>query len=462
MGDTQGNPGILTRFASGVAANAYSQGLTLIIQLVMIPLLLGNWGAELTGEWFILSAIPVYLAMSDLSFGTTAGSQMTMLAARGDYIGALKVVQSAWVLVTAVSAALFLVFLGLTAALPLASILNLHLMSDPEAKAIMVVLLCQVFVAQQGGIIESAYKASGHYARGTFFLSTLRLVEFLIGVGLLLMGADPWLFAMAGLAARGVIYYLLWMDIRRLCDWLYPGFTHCHLDLMKPLWGPAISFNAFPLGYALSIQGFVILVGVSLGPAAAALFNPMRTMSRAVNQLANAIGLTAWVELSRALGRDDYEFARHLHRRVTQIAIWVVGGTILLLALFGGAIFQFWTHGRLVFEPDTFALLLVASLIGSLWGVSYVVALAINRHQKLAVLFIISAGLGLGVGAALIGTLGLKGVVFGIIVTETLMLVATFNTSMHILQDDFKDFLPAVVKPPTDLLAKLWRRIHAS
>ena len=55
------------RIARGLAANIAGTVLTVIIQLVSVPVLLGAWGVDVYGEWLILSAVPLYLALSDLA-----------------------------------------------------------------------------------------------------------------------------------------------------------------------------------------------------------------------------------------------------------------------------------------------------------------------------------------------------------------------------------------------------------
>lgn len=85
---------VLRCIRNGFGANLYSQIVTVIVQLVGVPILLYSWGAQLYGEWLILSAIPAYLSMSDLGFSQSAGNDMTARVARNDRDGALSVFQS--------------------------------------------------------------------------------------------------------------------------------------------------------------------------------------------------------------------------------------------------------------------------------------------------------------------------------------------------------------------------------
>ncbi len=70
-----------------------------IMQLVGVPVFLHFWSVPLYGNWIVVSAIPSYLSFSSVGFGSVAGNEMTMLVARADRAGALRVFQSCWWLI---------------------------------------------------------------------------------------------------------------------------------------------------------------------------------------------------------------------------------------------------------------------------------------------------------------------------------------------------------------------------
>ncbi len=460
MPDAQEKRSLKSRLVRSVAANSFSQGVTLVTQLLNVPLFAHFWGVDLWGEWVLLSTIPVYLAMSDLSFGATAGTEMTMLVGRGDRPRALQVLQSAWFVVTGLSVGLFLLFLTLTFVLPLNDLLNLSLLTRGESTAIMVVLLCQVFVAQQGGLIEASYKCDGNYASGVFWMNVMRLTEFAVGALFLFLGADPWTYAMAAVAVKSASYFLLWSDVTRRSPWIRLGWSHVDLGLARPLLGPAITFNAFPLGYALNIQGFTILAGMVGGGPGAALFSTMRTLVRVVWQVANGIALSIWAELSKAIGAGDYELARKIHRRAGQVALWVVLMGSGVMAVFGPWVYEVWTRRVVPFDPVLFGLLLLATILGSQWVVSYTVALATNRHKRIAGEFILCNAGAIGLGALLVRPMGMQGGALALALGELVMLGLVLRDTMGILKEDWGGYLRSIVVPPADLVQKGLRRLR--
>jgi glycosyltransferase involved in cell wall biosynthesis/O-antigen/teichoic acid export membrane protein len=421
-GDDQ-RGGLRGRLVKGVAANGYGQLVTLLQQVLLVSVFIQVWGPDLYGEWLLLSAIPTYLTVTDLSFGAAGGNLMTMLVARGDRAGALRVFQSVWVFITVVSVAASAAFLLLVGALPLTQVLNLSVLSEPEAKAIAAVLLVHVAVGQQGSQLEATYRCEGHYATGTFFMNSMRLAEFVGTVVTLGAGGDPWHVALMFVLVRSAAYAAMWIDLKRRLPWLRGGWSDARWETIKPLVAPALSFSAFPIGAALSVQGLHTLIGIVASPAAVTLFATHRTLSRIVLQLSNAVSSSVWPELSRALGSGDRALARRLHQSAGRLSLWAMIPAAVAVFFIGAWLYPVWTRGEVPFQPWLFAALLVAAVPGGLWGANAIVPQSVNRHQRLALWVIVLAAGSIGVALALVPLLGpLFGPAVALILAEVVTL----------------------------------------
>src|ERR1035438_788215 len=144
--------GLRARLIRGFSATALSPIVTVLVQVVSVPVLIHAWGAGRYGDWLLLSAIPSYLTLSDLGFGDASASDMSMRVAANDRDGALRTFQSSWVLVTAISlAALLLASLSVWW-VPWQLWLRLSSVSSPKAAGILLVLAAYVVVRQQSGV----------------------------------------------------------------------------------------------------------------------------------------------------------------------------------------------------------------------------------------------------------------------------------------------------------------------
>src|ERR1700753_2189306 len=108
-----------------------------LIQFIQIPVFLHFWSVPLYGEWMIVNSIPAYLNFSNAGFGSVAGNEMTMMVARNDREGALRVFQSCWGLIPIIRTALILLPRGTLYYFPAAHLLKLSALSESDTKWII-------------------------------------------------------------------------------------------------------------------------------------------------------------------------------------------------------------------------------------------------------------------------------------------------------------------------------------
>jgi len=449
---------VQNRLVKAFAAQGFAQVTTLVIQFGQIPLLLNFWGVSLYGQWLILSTLPSYFGLSDLGFSSAAGTEMTLRVGRGDREGALKVFQSAWVLVTALSLLVALAMAGLVHLIPDHSFAKLTL---PRAEIISIVsiLAFQVFFDMQTGLIGTGYLCDGHFATGTMVRQAQRIAEFLALAAALTLHAGPVALALAVTLTRLTGNLLSILDVRRRVPWLVIGWRHADRETLKSITSPALASMGFPIGNALSLQGVVLVIGFTLGPATALLFSTTRTLTRAVWQILNAITNTIWVELSSAFGSGNIALARSLHRRACQAALWIAVFFSIGLFFAGPLLYHLWTRKHLAFEPALFALLLLVVIANSLWSTSYVVMVALNRHQQLALVYIGATAASLALAAVLTPLMGLHGAALSLLVIDVFMSAYVLRRSLALVDDTMPDFLRFILAPPFRNLPRgLWAK----
>src|SRR4030088_3738187 len=113
------------RLTLGFISNWLSKLASAIIQLIQVPVFLHFWSVPLYGEWMILNSIPAYLSFSNIGFGSVAGNEMTMMVARNDRDGALRVFQSCWWLISFICTATIVLLSGTLYYLPAGPLLRL-------------------------------------------------------------------------------------------------------------------------------------------------------------------------------------------------------------------------------------------------------------------------------------------------------------------------------------------------
>jgi O-antigen/teichoic acid export membrane protein len=439
------------RLLRGLGATALGPIATAAVQLVTVPCLLHFWGAAKYGDWLILSAIPSYLGLSDLGFGDASGSDMTMRVASGDRQAAIETFQSSWVLLSLVSLLVAVIAATVVWRLPWQQWVRLTTLSDVHASAVVLVLGIYVLVSQQCGILESGFRCDGNFAAGNVGGTLIRVVESaagtIIGVltGSLLCAAAAYLISrVGGTLAYGIV-------LRKKNPWLSIGFSFATFSRIKELAAPAFGFIALPLANAVSIQGFTLLIASVLGSVAVAEFSTLRTLSRVNVQLTTVIAWALWPELSRAFGAGNLPLARTLHRHAYQAGLALSVMAASALCFFGPALYSHWIRNALRFEAKTFHILLLVTLVNSLWFTSSVVPMSANAHHRITLAYVALSLLSICAGRILLARQGLNGAAIALLLIEIPMTYLVLRTSLRQLQQKLADFLRGIVTLPLRL-----------
>jgi O-antigen/teichoic acid export membrane protein len=435
---------VTSRLMRGMAAAGLGPIVTAAIQLGSVPLLLHAWGPSKYGDWLLLSAVPSYLSFSGLGFGDSSGSDMTMRVAGSDREGALATFQSSWVLLSGMSLAVLAVAATLVWFVPWKQMLHLAGITKQEAAWIVLVLAGWILAMQQWSILESGYRCDGNFALGNFCSTMQRLLEAagstIIGVftgSLLLMSLSYLSFRLAGLLCYGLL-------LKRLRPWLHLGFGHASVTVVRKMLKPSLGFIAMPMGTAVSIQGFMLLVGIVLGPIAVTAFSTARTLARVGVQLINSLGGGIWPEFSSAFGAGNLSLARRLHRRAYQASLILALSCAGFLWLIGPRLYHVWVRDSVALGLPLFHILLLVSIASSLWFPSAIVQMSANTHSRLASTYLLVTVVSCGVGYMLTRKLGLMGAAVALLLVDIVMCTFVLPRSLRQMQDTPREFFRAV------------------
>lgn len=438
-----------SKLLRNLGANAYGQAITVAVQLLSMPIFLHYWGVALYGEWLILSSVPAYLAISDIGFASVGANDMTMRVANGDRRGALEVYQSIWLFISLVSVLLGGALGLLIYVVPVHVQFDFALISGAETRQLINILMLYVLVGLQGGVLNAAFRAVGKYAYGNMLGNTIRLAEWAASLVGLLMGGGVLVVGMLMLATRMFGLVLTWLVLKKQERWLSLGTEAASMQQVRHLLKPAVAFMAFPLGLAISLQGMVLIIGITLGSVAVVVFTAYRSLTRLLVQVITMINQAVWPEMSAAYGAKQMDLARQLHRKCTNITIWVAVTTVTLLAVIGEWFVGMWTGHAFEQNHVLFGLLLATTFINVLWQTSWVVLMATNQHQRIASAFLVSATSGLLLSAVVIPSFGVSGAALILCLVELPLLFIAISSALQLLNDDWSGYLKSVLSRPT-------------
>lgn len=422
-----------------------------LIQLIQVPVFLHFWSVPLYGEWMIVNSIPAYLSFSNIGFGSVAGNEMTMLVAREDRDGALRVFQSCWWLIALICTATIVLLSGALFYLPASRFLKLSAISESDTKWIIFYLGVSVLLGQLEQLLQSAYRCVGRYSYGTFLKNLLSLFAFGCMIASVALGAGVRETALTFAIVNVAGTVLLCLLVRRDIPWIRYGWSNASFAEIRKLARPAIAYMGFPMGNALNLQGTLLAVGYALGPTEVVVFGTARTVSRVALQMVSLVNTTFEPEMSIAFGARDYALTRTLLRRACQLALIVALVVVIAMMTVGPWFLTHWTGGHVPPSRGLLSILLMVIVSYSLWSTSSTLMTSTNQHQRLAAYYIVGTSLNCILCYFLARGYGLYGAAASLLVSEVLMNLYVVPAALRIAHDTLPAFLASMLQYPPSL-----------
>jgi O-antigen/teichoic acid export membrane protein len=343
-------------------AQIYSQLVTVLVQLALVPVLLHSWGAVTYGTWLLISSIPAYLTMSDFGFTTVAKTMMVMRMAEGDRQGVLRCYHTVFVLVCAVAAILTVVCMMIVSGIDptrmgqdeadaavngLQATGTLSAYLTVENRLALALLVGSVLIYQLFLLVAAAVRTLNRPAVESTYAATMRLAEAVTVGAVAIGGLELAAAAAAILLTRVAMTSALYLWTCTLSPWLRLSLREARWAEFRALRSPAAAFMAIPLSQAMLMQAPVIALGATMGPVAVAAFSTARTVLRVGCSAINMLNATFVTRYSVLAGSRQFA----LLRRLVVVHLSISAACVLayfIVALLGGQIaLDFLTGGKL-------------------------------------------------------------------------------------------------------------------
>lgn len=353
--------GLGRRALHGSIAGAIAFVVNAISALLFVPVLLAAWGSERYGLWLALQSLFGVLVTLDTGHHTFVGNELLRLyptdraAARAMLAAGLLGALLLGVLELCVLAAL--VFGG---ALPWALGSPERPLAPEAPLAFALLLVGWVAQGAAGGVWVRLYPAAGQYARSVWWGIAQRVLQTLVILAAVWLGAGILGAVLAStLAALG--YALCsFHDVRRRFAELYPFWRGARLRMSVNNLARSMIVTGCALAMQLSQHGVVFALSSRAGLASVAAFTTTRTLANVFVQAAGVVTGPLLPEMVRLVA-----FAEHRKLAGLVRAIWFVTGAPVNLGLCLGAalfgpLYAAWTGGAMAFDAELFAWLGVA------------------------------------------------------------------------------------------------------
>ena len=370
-----------------LVANLYSTAAVAVGQIALVPIFLHCWGQVYYGQWLVLSAVPAYLALSDIGISNALGNEFSIAVERGENTRAENLIGAVWRFQAWFAFALALAMGLALAVLPLQGWLKNTALTHHEFFAVLLLLTAYSLLPLQIGSFSGVYRAARAFPQYLLLQGHIRVLEVLGTAVLLLAHASMvWLAALLVLL-RIIMLSTLVMRAKRMLPALTFHWQAGSWNDFRGLLPTGAGFFAFPVGNALINQGVTLVVNGAGGPAAVVLLSVCRQVGRLFLQTSSILFTSLHPEVTTAFARFDR--TRMLRLQSGAFSLSLVLGVMFSIGTFflGGWVVQLWT-GLAGVSSIVVGVFAMEAVTASLANLSLIVPWAASRLGPLPVAYL--------------------------------------------------------------------------
>jgi len=430
-------------------------------QLLLVPILVTAWSTELYGEWLIISAIPIFLSLSDFGFVLAGSNELARRASMEDkdsvqdFYNVYSVYFQRWSLV------IVLILAVCSFLLPLKKLMGLHLLSSLETSSIFFLLSLVALISQNSLTLFAGLRAKGKTHYGLWIRVIQALFQILLSFILIwLLESTPIVLASGMFLLSLASYWLEWFLLKRLG---VSQKANIFLPLknkiqMRAYFSMGLEMMLIPLAQALIMQGSIILIGELLGPVYAVLFATHRTLTRLSSSVLQVFSNPLMAEAGLMQDSKDKKLLTKIVCLLSRVTFWLSILIFIGFMLFAEWIYTLWVQDKIDFDFNLIVILLIGVVAESLWRIIASVRMGSNRHRSIAWSYFIFTLIGLSLANYLSIDYGILGIALGVTLVDVFMMILSIYTIRGILDVSIFVFISTLIIPPVkevnDLIQK--------
>lgn len=409
------------RFLRNGLAAVLQKGVRILDQLLLVPFFLSAWGPAYYGEWLTLMVIPTVMAFSDMGFGTAAANGLILRYASGDRQGAANFAASGFraihlVVAIGLLACLCLVVLGSKSGLLSGSLI-------PQTDALMAVALMTAarIIAFYQQLCEAYFTAARRADISINLQTGFAVLSLAFSIVVLTNGGDLLIFAGVHFAWTTTFTAAYALLAREKLQLHQSNSGVVGRDELRMIWQKGVGYLLSPVWQAIFFQGTTLAVRMVLGPVAVTIFNTVRTVTRATNQIYSMVISATLSELQYEIGTGNLDRARRIFRVGLAMILVIAAAGMLTLLIGGEWLYGIWTHKSLNPPSEMWYLFIAGIGFNAIWWPASFIFQAMNRPFDFAIAGVICAVISVALSYVLAKTYGLVGAAAGTVAMDVLL-----------------------------------------
>lgn len=361
---------MFSRITKGIIASFYGQGVTLLFQFISVPLFISNWGVNEYGQWLTIFAIPMTLSMLDFGFFSVIGNKISNAIQNKDNKLACNIINSVFSLIAIVYGVMLITL-----------IMASGLYNINYNFPILFCLVSYSTLILFANFYVSIFRANREYHIGSFLINTARLIECVFVLAALLFTPTMLEVSLVYLISRIITSLFIFCYFRIRNSWY--KLESCQLKYIsrKDL-NDSLDYALMPIAFILNNQGSIFLLNAIAGNAQVAIFVTARTYFRLTNNIVTAITNSSWQEINYTANEGNRSKLAEIMRLLNRFTYIIsISSSTVLMILFE-YILGIWTRGEINYNFHYSALIMLSTLVFSLWQPYHVFLSAIGDYRN--------------------------------------------------------------------------------
>lgn len=415
--------GLADRVLASTLALSLGAVIHILGQIIVVPIGMATWQKERWGEWLSISALVMFLALTDLGVQTHVVNKMNAHFARGktdemlhELHSALRIQGPLAILIWTLGAIAFYFF-------PLKSWLGIRTATELETYLTIIFFSFELLLNVPFGVVNSTYRAAQQLPRAAVIGTIKRVLEVVILAGLMIARAPFWMVALGRVLMVLVLYSIVIRDLHKLFPWFN----------LRPLRGtPRDGLAMLPSGALfllaalsdyLASQGNLMVIQGALGGVAVAQLATHRTISSMGKIVATQLASAIWPELTALEALGDTDRLVRLHRTAAKLVAFLAGIPLIAFFPLSSWVYRAWTMRELSLDPIILGALVLQTVLWGVWYAGWTVLMATNRQGRLVWLLAVNAIISMSLCVVLVPKMGIRGAALAMLVADCVVAV---------------------------------------
>ena len=431
---------MIRRLLAGFGLSGVIIVVTLIAQILLVPILLTQWGDVVYGEWLTLTNLASSLSIMNLGVQSYVCNLLISSYVKNETEKGTQLLQSALLLYIPFAGISLLAVIAFGFSPALLSWMKVNQIPGLHGHLILVVYGSLATYSIFGGLLLSLFQVTRQMPRQLAYGLLERVIILYSPMLVVLFGGQPLHAAITTVVLFCVLIIFEMRDVWRRSPFSI-GLSKANWRLSRSFIKPGLTFFAVSLAALMVSTGITLILANQAGGQAVALFATTLLMVNFVRTLVNQGMNVLWPEITgaAALQDDPARLSRWYLLILKTVSAFMLACAVGI-SLLGRDVLNFWTRGEISVDPLLILLLAIYLAVHAPVLVSSVFGLSLNRQADLLKVQLTASVITLGLGGIFVATYSVKGAAMALIFGQVIIVFWMLRLACRWVGASWSDF----------------------